>query len=613
MSSLVLLKFNSATNANFFRTNPSNVPLQPSQGDVTVSDASGILSGYWVTVFTSNTAPLPPGFNSAVQVSWDLQNKILVFVSPNIDITTLHVEEGDNTIVQQGLPSTFGQPPADAGPPQPTPQNFDPQPDDHLTNPFGPGPIPPSAPTPGRYVAPAVHFDGTTVLDLAPFVSPNADFFSFAGWFKSNWSGSQIAFVIDPAGNNNLFLKIVAGLTFVAGTGTNCYYSSDGLNWNVANVPISGVTFVEFDYLQGMWAAQFYTGAFPGTQFGWITTFDGINWSLAIQSTQGDPIALTFVNDNFVFTPVAGPDAPVTIQNPSPSPPILRANDMDATQTAALADPSQVANAPTIPPGQVLFNPLPSGFTAIRRGGGGTPFQYTKTRITNAIVSGGITWPGATWITPPGWSVVVGGADIFYGANATFNQPPELSYAFDALSVNADVTKAPVATGQWQHIMGTIDQGELLSLLYFGNTLGGVQNIIKAAGSATNGKTLYLGGDTGGGSYTGDMSDLYFYPNVSFIDQETHQIQRDIRGYFITPAGAPVDPFGANGPLAIPSSSPHALLAQPSVFCHGKATLAPPPGTTSFRINSDGVSGGVFQVTSGGLTDANSSPSDIWV
>lgn len=280
------------------------------------------------------------------------------------------------------------------------------------------------------YTPGAVHFDGVTYLQCDSLVLPEigiqagTDGFglTIAFWAKTVWDttftpGNIPVFVVDPVFNYgpSIIAQAGANTIFVAGTSQGYWYSFDGVTWTAANLPsISNVVYTETDYLQGMWAGAFHSGVFPTEQFGWITTFDGINWTLAIESTEGDPIVLTFSGNDFVFTPVSGPDAPVTITNPNPSSPALKANDMDATQTEPLADPSQAAGA-TIPDDQITVTPLPYGMMAIRRGQGGTPFQYTQTPITNSIVNSGTTWPGANWVTPSGWSNVSGGADIFYG------------------------------------------------------------------------------------------------------------------------------------------------------------------------------------------------------
>lgn len=96
-----------------------------------------------------------------------------------------------------------------------------------------PIPIPPAAP-PQVYRAPAVSFDGSTVLQsvIRGVTSP---YFSFAGWFDSIWYGrniggnplSQYAFLIDPLGN---FTPYLAGKFFQADQSGNRQWVSVGVS-----------------------------------------------------------------------------------------------------------------------------------------------------------------------------------------------------------------------------------------------------------------------------------------------------------------------------------------------------------------------------------------------
>ncbi len=57
-----------------------------------------------------------------------------------------------------------------------------------------------AAGSPNTYVADAVTFNGSTTLELASITSTNNAFFSFAGWFKTDWTNNTFptAFLFDP-------------------------------------------------------------------------------------------------------------------------------------------------------------------------------------------------------------------------------------------------------------------------------------------------------------------------------------------------------------------------------------------------------------------------------
>ncbi len=69
-----------------------------------------------------------------------------------------------------------------------------------------------TAPT-NNYVASAVTFDGSTTLELASLGSVNNAFFSFAGWFKTDWTANTFptAFMIDIVNQGGPFFGTSSG------------------------------------------------------------------------------------------------------------------------------------------------------------------------------------------------------------------------------------------------------------------------------------------------------------------------------------------------------------------------------------------------------------------
>ena len=152
--------------------------------------------------------------------------------------------------------------------------------------------------------------------------------------------------------------------------------------------------------------------------------------------------------------------------------------------------------------------------------------------------------------------------------------------------------------GTWHHLIGTMNTNHATGLKkaswYFDNTPGTLNpNGSYDGGSAAftmtmNGVDCYIGDDTFGENYVGDMADLSMWPGVSFFNAGETAIDSATLQLFRTVGGKPVDPA-----VAI------AALGTPAVMLTG--------GASTFANNSLG-SGGAFSVDAGTLTDAATAP-----
>lgn len=541
-----------------------------------------------------------------------------------------------------------------------------PQPTLELPNPF---PVPPSTgPLPAvpglplsPYRAKAVHFDGNTILTLANFLcATTTDYLTFSVWCKSGWAGRQTVFELDVGGDGSPFIQTAPPLTFVmqvaeAYSGTtpissaSVYYSTDAVNWTKATTPVDSFSTLcvggsGADNGQGAAGSvnAYFNGLFLLT-FGYdagganspnlvnaiIYSYDGVHWQIGwtpspaqvtagtwymnvtnsnIFATPGPWVANGFQLSNAQYTTPPNVVTPfISCINPSRSaPPPYTWEGDNMTPLQIIIDPAQDGGNLTLSSFiSYANNSLPTGVTAVRfresADGSTLFFDYTSQPITQAMVNSGNDMPGAPWINS--FNLASSGGTVLYGfpTGASPGSTGLMKCDYSGIGIQQDVTQSPLVPPNfigWVHIMGTIRTDANIALLYINDEPAGTFYSNEFVVSP-KGKTLYIGGDTFGSNYVGDMAELYLYPNVSLITNGI--IPVDARRVFIDAYGAPTDPaFGALSRLRSNT------LPQPSVFMSGDSS------NSGFLQNTFGSTPASARILIGELTDASSSPSDIY-
>lgn len=250
-----------------------------------------------------------------------------------------------------------------------------------------------------------------------------------------------------------------------------------------------------------------------------------------------------------------------------------------------------------IPPGVIAAgksSPAPYHASAVHFGGAANlhTASLTATGDSTGFCSGSF-WFKATianfasamiWVVDPLGSYTSNFQLAASGPNGQLE--PTYANATNSLSVFINAGTMAIAPSVWHNIMFSVQTnlgaGSKILQLYADDAVvtGGTVGDFGAAFLMTfNGKSFYIGQDTFGVNFTGDMADFWMAPGV-FTDWSVTANRRK----FISAAGKPVDPSG------FPAS---ALL-----FSGDATTFGTNQGT-----------GGAFTAT-GSLTNASTSPSD---
>lgn len=521
-----------------------------------------------------------------------------------------------------------------------------------------------------QYHAPAVHFDGNTVLSLPGIVtkSQGAARFSFSGWFKSNWNGNQTAYIINPNSFATPFLQSQSPLTFVmqkaesynsGGTQVGpaqIYYSTDAKNWRLATTPLDGLTLLKAggfiggsDALSAInWDGTSFNGIFmynfqysppvPGNQDipqlvnGVIYSYDGVKWQVAWQPNASQIASgLWFMAPNNFSNPwvLNG----LQLSNVNFVPPGQGITPFTSCINAAIAAPADPHNYPAggdhlTPNAAPLFtqiivdksqpagvgilcsyanNPLPAGITAVRLRQDSNRINlmvdYTQTTITQAIINSGNDLPAATWVNS--FNMAANGGTLLYGPatgkNSTSIAVLDSDYSSMGVQQNLPV---PANVSGWVNIIGRISIPGGIAELYFNGQRGGNFYSNNPVSLALNDGDLFIGGDTFGNNYVGDMAEFYFFPDVFLSD--INGSMAGVLPYFITNRGTPQNPQVILGTIPFSSGTPLGILVSdlnPSVLLSGSRFV--------FPLNDSGYTQVSANVISGALTDASTSPSDI--
>lgn len=485
--------------------------------------------------------------------------------------------------------------------------------------------IPPERPGALPYICPAVHFDGDTVLSIANLFGPShiPSYMSFSVWCKSKWDGGQTVFSVDPGGVNSPFLKTTPPCLFVVaddaqydGSGNivvpmNLFYSTDGVHWPLASFPtFSKAQEPGLQYGNGVWVCIFnYVYGQDGSGDDLVKniciySFDGRDWILGMAANEN---VSTIINATFdsvanTWTFTNGPDSVVLN---IPNPPDLLAANLNIIFPQGNAD---------------LFNQLPGPFQAVRfnrNASDSYTVDLTVTFITQAIIDSGIDWPAAIWtiaLPGPKASFGVRTRTVSYGqpTRSDVNNTGFLVYDYSGIEIRQDVMKSPLSPPNsvgWVHMIGSINLRSGVAVLYINDQFcGTVSNNIRVADP--RGKTLYIGGDTFGNNFFGDMADFYLYTSVDFAGGSGF-IPEYVRRWFIDDRGAPVNPLSLAGPLEQLKNA-NGQNVFPSVLCSGRAELIQTDvDFLGFRADRFGVTGNQAQIVQGTLTNASSSPTDI--
>jgi hypothetical protein len=124
-------------------------------------------------------------------------------------------------------------------------------------------------------------------------------------------------------------------------------------------------------------------------------------------------------------------------------------------------------------------------------------------------------------------------------------------------------TSPPLNSSGWQHVIGAIDSLTPHAKMYFdGVSGGGAPTGTSGYVAATNGKSCFIGGDSGS-NVTGDVADLSIWIGIDFFDA-LGNIPTSTQQLFRSAGGLPVKPS-----VAI------AALGTPEIMLSGNATTFP--------------------------------------
>jgi hypothetical protein len=154
-------------------------------------------------------------------------------------------------------------------------------------------------------------------------------------------------------------------------------------------------------------------------------------------------------------------------------------------------------------------------------------------------------------------------------------------------SGGVDISVSPSSVDYWYNLIGTAKTNEvagakILKLYLNDIDLGTITDVSPSFTMSFNGKSFFIGDDTQGGPFIGDMADLWIAPGVSLLTG--NDIAVATRRLFISASGKPVNPSG------FPNSA--------MLFSGDATTFVTNQGT-----------GGAFTLA-GILTNATTSPSD---
>lgn len=231
-------------------------------------------------------------------------------------------------------------------------------------------------------------------------------------------------------------------------------------------------------------------------------------------------------------------------------------------------------------------------------GGGGAP-SYTASAVTFNSTGVRTLSLAATDTDSYSFSVWLKIGD---GLNAAlFVVDPETAYAnygekfdwggeFAVVFGNVDanstrITVSGYAEDTWIHVLGSIrvSAGVASGRVYVNDTsVGTLAGLATTETQSFNTKSFYLGGDSYGAFYVGDMADFWWSSSSLLSGGDIPEATRRL---FITAGGKPVNPTG---------------------FPAGEVLLS---GNASTFATNQGT-GGAFSVTGGSLTNAATSPSD---
>ncbi len=139
------------------------------------------------------------------------------------------------------------------------------------------------------------------------------------------------------------------------------------------------------------------------------------------------------------------------------------------------------------------------------------------------------------------------------GTTLGFSVSNDGSGGFKNFGIGNDINSPPVNLSVWQHMIGTIrTDGTNLAKWRFDGTDSGSTGLGDSAAFAisTNTKELWIGGDSFGDNYIGDIADLSIWPGVSFLSG--NDLDNTKVSLFRSPLGKPVAPSVAIVALGIP-------------------------------------------------------------
>jgi hypothetical protein len=194
--------------------------------------------------------------------------------------------------------------------------------------------------------------------------------------------------------------------------------------------------------------------------------------------------------------------------------------------------------------------------------GGSTILWQSTTSSTDSRYFAFSGWFNIDWLGLGPTAFVFDPSSSFAPYFASNNFRAINAAATTTYGLNYNSVSPPLNSLAWQHVIGAIDSSAGHAKMYFDGVSGGALAGTPGFTDSTNGKSLFIGGDSGS-NVTGDMADLSIWIGTSFFDGSGN-IATATQQLFRSAAGKPVNP-----------STAIASLGTPYVMLSGNATTFP--------------------------------------
>jgi hypothetical protein len=222
--------------------------------------------------------------------------------------------------------------------------------------------------------------------------------------------------------------------------------------------------------------------------------------------------------------------------------------------------------------------PAPSYVASAVHFGGSTILWYSSFTSTDSPLFAFTGWFNVDWLTLGPTMFVFDAVSNFapYFASNRFQVCDSGGLSYYGFNFNA--VSPPLNSTGWQFVIGAIDSSTGKRKMYFDGTAGSLTNYGSSGfTTGTNGKSFFLGGDSGT-NVTGDVADFSLWiGNSGFLDG-SGDIPASTRLLFRDAGGHPVDPAVSVGALGTPAlflSGDHTTFLNNTLGGEGAITYNP--------------------------------------